>query len=303
MKRILLPFVLVLLPFCLGAQFLSVDFQSDREAKAVGVYLDGQLFTRLIYPDSLTKYVLYPLYTASGVEVTRGYPIAPREGEQTDHPHQVGLWFTFGDVDGVDFWNNSSARKPEERHKYGSIRVSEPPTTNVSQSSLTVRADWVNAHEEILLKEETTFHFDGSADCRTLRRQTTLTASEKAVDLTGNKEGLIGLRVDRQFESSATGIYQNANGDRGDAVWGKRAPWVSLTGKKEEREIKITLYDVPGNPHYPAWAHARGYGLFALNNLGGHEFNPADEKIRIHLEKGESISFSHILTISESGLP
>lgn len=303
MRRVLLPLFIGLLPFYLGAQFLSIDFQSAPEAKTVDVYLDGQLFTRLIYPDSLTKYVLYPLYSASGVEVTRGYPLAPRPGEQTDHPHQVGLWFTFGDVDGVDFWNNSSARKPEERHKYGSIQVTEPPLANISQSSLTVRADWVNANEEILLKEETIFHFDGSADSRTLRRQTTLTASEKAVDLTGNKEGLIGLRVDRQFESSVTGIYQNANGDTGDAVWGKRAPWVSLTGKKEEREIKITFYDVPGNPNYPAWAHARGYGLFALNNLGGHEFNPADEKIRIRLEKGESISFSHILTISESGLP
>lgn len=292
-----------LLPLSVCAQFLSVDFQSSPGEKEVRVYLEGQLFTKLIYPDSLTKYVLYPLHSASGVEVTRGYPLAPRKGEQRDHPHQVGLWFTFGDVDGVDFWNNSSARLPEEQYKYGSIRVREAPETNVAQSSITVNADWINYKEEILLKEKTVFHFDGSSNSRTVRRQTTLTASDKAIRLKGNKEGLIGLRVDRSFESSMTGVYLNANGDRGDAVWGKRAPWVSLTGKKEEREITITLYDVPGNPFYPAWAHARGYGLFALNNLGGHEFNPEDEEISVLLHKGDTISFMHILTISETGLP
>jgi hypothetical protein len=300
--RILITLIAGLLPLSLWAQFLSVDFQSSPEKKEIEVYLDGQLFARLLYPDSLTKYVLYPLYTASGIEITRGYPLNPRAGEQTDHPHQIGLWFTFGDVDGIDFWNNSSARLPEERHKYGTIRVAEPPHADVSQAGITVNADWVNHRNEILLREKTVFHFDGSSDSRTIRRQTVLTAN-KDIRLKGNKEGLIGLRMDRNFESSASGVYRNANGDRGDDVWGKRAPWVSLTGKKEEREITVTLYDVPGNPYYPAWAHARGYGLFALNNLGGHEFNPADEKISVLLKKGETISFMHILSISESELP
>lgn len=300
--RALILLIAGLLPLSLCAQFLSVDFQSSQRKKEIEVYLDGMLFTKLLYSDSLTKYVLYPLYSASGVEITRGYPLAPRKGEQTDHPHQIGLWFTFGDVDGVDFWNNSSARLPEERHKYGSIRVTEPPHTNVSQASITVNADWMNYKDEILLKEKTVFYFDGSSDSRTVRRQTRLTAY-KDLRLNGNKEGLIGLRVDRHFESSMTGSYLNANGDRGDDVWGKRASWVSLTGKKEEREITITLYDVPGNPYYPAWAHARGYGLFALNNLGGHEFNPNDEKISISLKKGDTIFFMHILSVSESGLP
>lgn len=300
--RVLIPLIIGLLPLSLCAQYLSVDFQSSPEKKEIEVYLEGRLFTKLLYPDSLTKYVLYPLYSAAGIEITRGYPLAPRKGEQTDHPHQIGLWFTFGDVDGVDFWNNSSARLPEERYKYGSIRVTEAPQTNVSQGNITVNADWVNYKDEILLKEKTVFYFDGSSESRTVRRQTILTAY-KDIHLNGNKEGLIGLRMDRNFESSMTGSYLNANGDKGDDVWGKRSPWVSLTGKKEEREITITLYDVPGNPYYPAWAHARGYGLFALNNLGGQEFNPKDEKISISLKKGETISFMHILSISESELP
>lgn len=303
MKRLFLLLLFGWFPFITYAQLLSVDFHSPPGEKEVEVYLEGQLFTKLLYPDSLTKYVLYPLYSASGVEITRGYPLAPREGELTDHPHQIGLWFTFGDVDGVDFWNNSSARRPEERYKYGSIRMTEPPQTNMAHSSLTVHADWVNWKDEILLKETTTFLFDGSSDSRMIKRETILTASEKPVSLTGNKEGLIGLRVDRHFESTMTGVYHNANGDSGDDVWGKRASWVTLSGRKEERKIDITMYDVPGNPFYPAWAHARGYGLFALNNLGGHEFNAADEKINIHLEKGDSLSFTHIITVSESDLP
>jgi len=295
--------LLGMLPGSLFAQFLSVDFQSSSDRKEIEVYMEGQLFTKLLYADSLYKFILYPLYTPSGVEVTRGYPLAPRKGESTDHRHQAGFWFTFGDVDGVDFWNASSARPVSERCKYGLIRVTEPPVVNVVHASIVVSADWVNCEGEILLKEKTSFYFDGSSDSRAVRRQTKLTAYSKDVLLKGNKEGLVGLRVDRHFESAMNGHYLNANGDEGDDVWGKRASWVSLTGRKEERDIKITLYDAPGNLNYPAWAHARGYGLFALNNLGGHEFNPQDEKVNVLLKKGESLQFLHILTISESGLP
>src|SRR4030042_5994740 len=60
--------------------------------------------------------------TSCGTEVTRGYPLNPRPGERVDHPHQIGLCFNYGNVNGFDFWNNSTAIPEERREKYGTIK-------------------------------------------------------------------------------------------------------------------------------------------------------------------------------------
>ncbi len=36
-----------------------------------------------------------PIIDADGVTITRGWPLEPRPGERTDHPHHDGLWFNY----------------------------------------------------------------------------------------------------------------------------------------------------------------------------------------------------------------
>ena len=62
---------------------VSVDDSSRR----VDVTIDGQPFTSYIWPTTLKKPVLYPLRTARGTIITRGWPLEPRPGERVDHPH------------------------------------------------------------------------------------------------------------------------------------------------------------------------------------------------------------------------
>ena len=93
----------------------------NEAARRVDIIIDGQPFTSYIWPATLAKPVLYPLRTATGIIVTRGYPLEPRAGERSDHPHHAGLWFNYGSVNGIDFWNNSDAIKPEDRHKMGNV--------------------------------------------------------------------------------------------------------------------------------------------------------------------------------------
>src|SRR5579871_3602744 len=84
--------------------------------RRVDITIDGKPFTSYIWPTTLKKPVLYPLIDDEGITVTRGYPLNPQPGERVDHPHHAGLWFNYGDVNGFDFWNNSDAIKPEDRH-------------------------------------------------------------------------------------------------------------------------------------------------------------------------------------------
>ena len=86
----------------------KITFVEDVANKRIDVVIGGKLFTSYIWPDNICKPVLYPVFTSTGTEITRGFPIKPKTGERTDHPHQIGMWLTYGNVDGVDFWGNGS---------------------------------------------------------------------------------------------------------------------------------------------------------------------------------------------------
>ena len=97
-----------------------VEVREVEGAERVDVSVDGRPFTAYVWPQRLAKPVLYPIRTAGGALVTRGFPLDPRPGERVDHPHQVGLWLNYGDVNGVDFWNNSETLAPAERARRSS---------------------------------------------------------------------------------------------------------------------------------------------------------------------------------------
>src|SRR5690349_5340595 len=100
---------------------LSVAVTPNEAARRVDVTIGGAPFTAYVWPERLRKPVLYPIRSAKGTLVTRGWPLDPRPGERIDHPHHVGLWFNYESVNGVDFWNNSDALKSEDAAKMGTI--------------------------------------------------------------------------------------------------------------------------------------------------------------------------------------
>lgn len=296
-------------------------------ARRADVLVDGRPFTSYIWADTLKKPVLYPLRTSAGTIVTRGYPLEPRPGERVDHPHHVGLWFNYGDVNGLDFWNNSDAVKPQDRHKYGSIRHTRIKRTagGRNRGTLEVEMDWVAPDGKVLLREETTFVFHAAAGMRAIDRFTKLTALDARVSLNDNKEGLLGMRVARQLEQPAqkaelftdasgkatsvptldntgvTGQYLSSEGKTGDAVWGTRGRWAVLTGKIADEPIAVAVLDHPKNPGHPTYWHARGYGLFAANNLGQRALSGGKEELKFALESKQSVLFRHRVLI-QSGV-
>ncbi|MDR2139559.1 MAG: PmoA family protein [Tannerella sp.] len=310
-----------------GQASRGIEVLPDEAQKKVDVRYNGQLFTSYIYPDDMEKPVLYPLYTAKGTVVTRGFPRDPRPNERIDHPHHVGLWFNFGDVNGLDFWNNSYAVPADQKAGYGSIRHRSIllAQSGEKEGRLTVAADWTDYREQTILREKTEFVFSGEGDRRIVERITTLTAQQDTVVFTDNKEGLIAIRVDRAFEEPSkepelftdangnetsvpvmnnegvNGVYRNSEGLEKGEVWGKPARWVSLSAEKNGEAISIAILDHKDNPGYPAHSHARGYGLFSTNNLGSRVFDPAAPLFVLTLAPGESTTFKHRIVIQTSG--
>jgi hypothetical protein len=303
-----------------------VEITARDAARRVDVTVEGRPFTSYIYPETLKKPVLWPIRSARGTVITRGFPLDPRPGERVDHPHQVGLWFNHGDVNGFDFWNNSDAIKPERAAKMGTIvhrRIGEIHS-GAGQGELNVELDWIGGDGVPLLRERTQFIFRANGDLRSIDRLTTLTALDRQVVFRDNKEGVLGLRVARALEHPAdkpevftdasgkptavpvldntgvTGHYVSSEGREGDAVWGTRGRWTLLGATVDGQPVTVALLDHPSNPGFPTYWHARGYGLFAANMLGAKEFSGGKEAFDFTLEPRTSATFRHrILVWSE----
>ncbi|MCX6333647.1 MAG: PmoA family protein [Bacteroidia bacterium] len=302
----------------INAQPLKVTLIKADEKQKVDVMVDGKLFTSYQYPSNMEKPYLFPVYAPNGSVITRGFPIEPRKGERVDHPHHIGIWFNHGNVNGLDFWNNSSAIPAARKDSYGHIVVKQiVKAKSGKKASLDVISNWDDNKGNTLLVENTKYIFSADKTSRTIDHISILTAVNGTVTFSDNKEGMFAIRVDRAFEmpsnesliftddkgnpttvratdnTGVTGMYVSSSGLKGDKVWSSRNDWVLLSGTKDNVLTTMAVFDHPNNIGYPAHSHARGYGLFSTNNLGAKSYIPTEEQIVVTLQKGESITLRH----------
>ncbi|MEJ5964020.1 PmoA family protein [Pedobacter immunditicola] len=296
----------------------------NKAQKRVDILVDGKPFTSYIYPDELMKPVLYPLRTTKGSLVTRGWPMDARPGERIDHPHHVGMWFNYGDVNGLDFWNNSTAIAADQKSKYGTIKhvAVKRMSANDDRAELEVTMHWQKPDGTNLIKQDSKYIFTTKGGLRSIELLTKLTVLKEDIDFKDNKEGLIAIRVARELEhpsnkpelftdangiatgvakmsnDGVTGKYRNHEGIEGDNVWGTRSKWVNLNGKIGDELVSLVIIDNPENVGYPAYWHARGYGLFAANPLGQKEFSKGKEVLDYKLKAGQSVVFKYKVLIN-----
>ncbi|HWR99024.1 MAG TPA: PmoA family protein [Prolixibacteraceae bacterium] len=306
-----------------GKEQGNVTFVDKSDQKKVDVMMDGKLFTSYMWPDNVMKPVLYPVVTASGAEITRGYPVSPRAGERVDHPHHVGIWFNYGDINKLDFWNNSEAISPASKSGYGTIhhKTIEKKDGGKGHGLLVVTASWDSPDGKQLLAEKTELHFINQGSTRIIDRITTLTAGSTPVSMADNKEGVYAIRVARQLElpskdevimtdakgipttvkamstEGVTGSYRSSEGIKDDAVWATRGRWMDLNGTINNEKVAVVICDHPQNVGYPTYWHARGYGLYAANPLGWSVFTKGKETLNYSVPAGKSVTFRYRMVI------
>ncbi len=307
----------------------QVDLRVSEPEKKVDVLIDGKLFTSYTYPEMVKKPILWPVISPEGNAITRTYPLGKKEGEHTDHPHHVGIWFNYGDVNGIDFWGNSDAVAPERKPLCGTIYHTAVLKTVSGRGKATLKtsADWKSATGREIFKELTTFGFIARKQMRIIDRETELTAVADTILFNDTKEGAFGLRVVRELElpsehadtmtdasgaktiipvlndSLATGNYRSSEGIEGEGVWGTRARWIKLSGVVNGEKVSIIIIDHPDNAGYPTYWHARGYGLFAANPFGQNIFSEGREKLNYRMKKGDVLDMKYRVVIASGDLP
>ena len=301
---------------------LNVEFVNHDAGKKIDILIGGKLFTSFCWPENVYKPILYPVYTSSGTEITRGFPLNPREGEQTDHLHQVGIWLNYGNVNGLDFWGNGyRGFKEPKGGEIKHLRIESLSDKSGTGSFVSVES-WLKPDGKELLSERTIYSFSAKGNLRIVDRITTLTASDTTVMFKDTKEGMFGIRVARQLEmpssqgvilidnlgkpsaekdtlnSGVSGNYVSSEGLKGDAVWGTRAKWMDLYGNIKGEKISVVICDHHENPGYPTYWHARGYGLFAANPFGWKDFTKGKESFNFNIPAGKSSTFRYRIIIS-----
>lgn len=307
---------------------IKISFKQNNAEQKMDVLVGDKLFTTFRWTDNITKPVFYPILTSEGTEVIRGFPIAPKAGERADHPHQIGMWFTYGNVNGLDFWGNGSQGLGTKNANGGFIRHQkiEDVKEGNGEGTFTSEESWQDSTGMELLHEKTQYRFIADGKMRIIDRKTMLTAGQTDVSMPDTKEGMFGIRVARQLELpdngnivlynadgtttrtrdtlniGITGDYLSSEGVTGLEVWGTRSRWMDLHGKIGDEPISIVIIGHPLNPNYPTYWHARGYGLFAANPLGVKDFTKDAESLEFLIPAGESATFRYRVVIDSGEL-
>jgi hypothetical protein len=277
-----------------------IDFRIDKTP--VGRYnLD---------PDGAKPY-FYPLLAPGRQPLTRSWPIEKDvEGETTDHPHQKGAWFTYGDVipegielkqkvknvEGVDFWSEANGHGRIVCVKVGNVEQIK------SHGYVVTYNEWRTADGVKIMDEKRTIHLYNLGDSALFVVESELTASVCPITFGDTKEGAFGVRVrdSMNLKSNKGGHMVNAEGKEGegagdnknrDGCWGLKSAWVDYSGPVNGAVVGIAVMADPKNS-IPTFWHARGYGLLAANPFGRSKSgfpDAKDSKDRVKLAKGETL--------------
>ncbi len=291
----------------LGGMVAFSQVKVARDGDRITVDVGGKPFTALyITGAETTKPYLHPIRSASGTIVTRRYPMEMVEGELRNEKHQRGLWFSHGDVNGFDFWDNELSYTTKNRGFIVLDRVISLASGD-KVGSLKAGFIWVDPQRKPLIDETRTMLFHSDPDLRVIDCDVTLRALE-TVTFNDTKEGTFGMRVASALEAPGpkappspkrTGKMVNSNGQEGEPnCWGKRANWVDVSGEVEGEKLGIAIFDHPSNPRHPTYWHVRGYGLLAANIFGIRAFerNPGLNGA-LTLQRNETITFRYRVVV------
>ncbi|MFL6468771.1 MAG: PmoA family protein [Pyrinomonadaceae bacterium] len=311
-----------LLTFVLIAPAQAVKLVRNDAERRVDVTVDGKQFTSYRWDERIMRPVLYPILSSAGSFVTRGFPFETRDGDTIDHPHQVGSSLSYGNVNGIDFWNSSTFRTAEEMKHMGRINQTAIVSTKSGngRGELVVTAAWIGPNGKTVLIEQTQYTFYAAGSRRWIDRETRLTAGVEDVTFGDSKEGMFAVHLPSELEQSdqtkvkitnaqgvigvrgSTGIlsgrYSNSEGVIGEnKIWGTLGKWAAVSGQIGTENVTVAMFDHPTNINFPSRLMVRGYGLLALNPFGQRQYDSKLPERTFVLKHGDSITFRHRLLI------
>ncbi len=237
------------------------------------------LFTRYTTHSGPNKPFFYPILTPDGQPMTRRWPLEADTQESHDHPHHRGLWFTHGDINGVDFWTEVA----DGKNKVGKTIAKgfENLTSGPVFGGFRTHTEWRGPDDHLMATDVRDVRVYEIGGDHLLDFEITIKPAGEPLVWGDTKEGMFGLRVPDALAPNPdkaahiappTGHIESGNGLKDAAVWGKPNTWIDYYGPIGGKTYGVAIFDNNQNLRHPQTWHARDYGLFAVNPFGLHDF-------------------------------
>lgn len=283
-------YCMVLLLACPGRLLAQVEFH-DGARGVLKIEIDGEAGAEYVYEDpEIPRPHFRSLHAPGGLQVTRTQPPDPQH-DVADHPlFHPGIWLSFGDLNGSDYWRLAA--------KVRFVEFTQQPQRIDGGGEFAARFEYLDQRDPTQLVCTEQFY------CRVLQQPAgTLitwdsTFSSPAEFAFGDQEEMgLGvrmatlLRAERQPRGTipaGTGTILDAEGRKnGQEVWGQTARWCDYSGSVEGQRAGVTLFCHPEN-FRPSWFHARDYGLLVANPFGRKAFKQG-ELSRVVIQPGDAL--------------
>lgn len=267
-----------------------VSFDSTTPGK-LAILVDGtQVALCSYYDEKVPRPYLAHVKAPCGVQVTRNFP--PVEGKDLmDHPDfHPGIWLSFGDISGNDYWRLKSAVRyidspanpiggPGEGSFTGRFAYLDQADPAKSICTETIRIKILVRPEGYLYLWDSTFKSD----------QEFYFGDQEEMGL--GFRMATPLRVEQQSKvplPPGNGTIIDAAGRKNSAeVWGKASAWCDYSGTLDGQHVGITVMCHPEN-FRPSWYHARDYGFLTANPFGRAAFKQGKPS-KVVVKPGETL--------------
>ena len=267
-----------------------VTFDNSVEGETTIKIGEQQVAVYVYQDDQISRPYFAHLRAPGAPQASRKHP--PTEGQdRADHPlYHPGLWMSFGDISGNDYWRLKAAVKQD--------RWANPPRGGTAKGSFAV----VNHY----LGQEDPSHVVCAEVCRitVLARPIGFlllwdsTFSSDHEFYFGDQEEMgIGFRVatpirvehgkEENIPDGNGTMIDSAGRKNGDEIWGNSARWCDYSGTLDDQHVGIMLCCHPSN-FRPSWFHARDYGLLLANPFGRDAFGKG-EKSKVVIKPGNTL--------------
>lgn len=251
--------------WCQGAEPTAADTVAFHPCEgSLQITIGDRPIAEYVWNDvQTTRPYFRHLRTRSGLQVTRNHP--PVKGQDIDdHPTMhPGMWMSFGDLGGADFWRN----KGRVRH----VEFLQKPQGGIGSGSFEVRNSYEN-DGKVMCTEVCRISISTRPEGYLLHWDSTF-RSDKAPFAFGDQEEMgLGVRVATPLAVVKGGQMTDSEGRKnGDQIWGKQADWCEYSGTLDGQRVGIALMPDPQN-FRRSWFHARDYGLLVANPFGRKAF-------------------------------
>ncbi|MDB4670640.1 PmoA family protein [Pirellulaceae bacterium] len=277
-------------------QTFSFREKSDR----IEIRLGNQLIASYLKKHSqLTRQGLINVTTQRGIPVTREFP--PRLPEdrtpgQAGIDHQwmhPGIWISFGDLNGNDYWRMKSVVEFQKRIG--------PWSGGAGRGGFTVENRYLEKNKiGFVCLETTRFEFRRVAAGYVIFIQTAYHSDDRDFYFGDQEESGLAIRVASPLRvTDGKGTILNDRGQKnGEQIWGKAAKWFDYYGQVDDRQVGLLVASGSKNPP-STWLHARDYGLVVTNPFPRQPKERREPFIKTKVKKGIPFRLTYAVLVHD----